>query len=286
MNITRHPENSVSWIDLGTPDMETTTAFYNALFGWTVAPPDPNGYRLCTLRGRLVAALGPAEDPGAPYWTINVTVSDIQATTARLTSLGAQIIVAPARVGMLGHAAVALDPVGAPLSLWQPGTHHGMQLTHEPGTFSRHQPSHRPPRACLRLLPTSPALELQPRAHRVPVAGRLHRRHRPAARQANGAAITVAGQFRQQQPRCRRQAGPTARCDRSPSGPQRRHGLARSHRRSVRPDPAHPIAPTPSERVAPGNRAPSCYSTIGVLRGKVPEEAWNGRWRRRPAAGP
>jgi len=136
MNITRHPENSVSWIDLGTPDMETTTAFYTALFGWVVAPPDPNGYRLCTLRGQLVAALGPAEDAGAPYWTINITVSDIQATATRFTNLGAQIIVAPTAVGTLGHSAVALDPVGAPLSLWQPGTHAGMQLNHEPGTFA------------------------------------------------------------------------------------------------------------------------------------------------------
>lgn len=88
MNITRHPENSVSWIDLGTPDTETTTAFYTTLFGWTVAPPDPNGYRLCTLRGQLVAALGPAEDAGAPYWTINITVSDIQATATHFTNLG------------------------------------------------------------------------------------------------------------------------------------------------------------------------------------------------------
>ncbi|MBT2449041.1 hypothetical protein J7F03_18455 [Streptomyces sp. ISL-43] len=137
MNITRHPENTVSWIDLGTPDMGTTTAFYTALFGWTVAQPDSNGYRLCTLRGHLVAALGPAEDAGAPYWTTNVTVSDVQSTATRFTNLGAQIIVAPTQVGTLGHAAVTIDPVGAPLSLWQPGTHDGMQLKHEPGTFAR-----------------------------------------------------------------------------------------------------------------------------------------------------
>jgi predicted enzyme related to lactoylglutathione lyase len=137
VNITRHPENTVTWIDLGTPDMGTTTAFYTALFGWTVAPPDSTGYRLCSLRGQLVAALGQAEDVGAPYWTTNVTVADIHATAARFANLGARIIVAPTRVGTLGHAAVTLDPVGAPLSLWQPGTHDGMQLHHEPGTFAR-----------------------------------------------------------------------------------------------------------------------------------------------------
>jgi uncharacterized protein len=136
MNITRHPENSVCWIDLGTPDVDRTAAFYTALFGWTVARPDPSGYRLCTLHGHLVAALGPAEDAGAPYWTINITVSDIEATAARFRNLGAQIIVAPTTVGTLGHAVVALDPVGAPLSLWQPGTQTGMQLTHEPGAFA------------------------------------------------------------------------------------------------------------------------------------------------------
>ena len=137
MNITRHPENTVSWIDLGTPDMATTTAFYSELFGWTVAQPDSNGYRLCTLRGHLVAALGPAEDAGAPYWTTNVTVPDIRATTTRFTNLGAQIIVAPTPVGTLGYASVTIDPIGAPLSLWQPGTHDGMQLMHEPGSFAR-----------------------------------------------------------------------------------------------------------------------------------------------------
>ncbi|MFE5333291.1 VOC family protein [Embleya sp. NPDC056575] len=136
MDITRHPENSVSRIDLGTPDMETTAAFYTALFGWHVAPPDSDGYRLCTLRGRLVAAPGPAEDAGAPYWTINVTVSDIRAVATRFANLGARIVVAPTPVGTLGYAAVTLDPVGAPLSLWQPGTHDGMQMAREPGTFA------------------------------------------------------------------------------------------------------------------------------------------------------
>lgn len=36
----------------------------------------------------------------------------------------------------LGSAAVALDPVGAPVSLWQPGRHIGMDLVGEFGTFA------------------------------------------------------------------------------------------------------------------------------------------------------
>jgi uncharacterized protein len=136
MNIGRFAEGSVCWIDLGTPDIDTTQAFYTSLFGWTVAPPDTSGYRLCTLRGRLVAALGPAEDPGVPYWTINVTVADIRAAAARFADAGADVLIPPAAAGPPGHYAVARDPVGAPISLWQPGTHAGMQCAHEPGTFA------------------------------------------------------------------------------------------------------------------------------------------------------
>jgi predicted enzyme related to lactoylglutathione lyase len=136
MATTQHPEGSVCWIDLGTAEPEKTQAFYSALFGWTVAEPDPVGYQLCTLRGKLVAALGPGDDAGPPYWTVNIAVADIDAAAARFESLGAQIIVPPVAAGVLGSYAVALDPVGAPVSLWQPGSHSGMGLVHEPGAFA------------------------------------------------------------------------------------------------------------------------------------------------------
>jgi len=98
-------------------------------------------------------------------------------------------------VGTLGHAAVAVDPVGAPLSLWQPATHDGMQLNHEPGTFAR-----------ISLLTDHCA---QAAAFYRPA---LHWNSNPqhtefllpdssiaAARETDGAAITLARQFRQQQ---------------------------------------------------------------------------------------
>jgi uncharacterized protein len=136
MNVSRFAEGSVCWIDLGTPDMDATQTFYSDLFGWTVAPPDTSGYRLAAIRGQLVAALGPAEDPGVPYWTISVTVADIRAVTTRFADAGAEVLIGSAAAGPLGHYAVTRDPVGAPISLWQPGTHAGMQRAHEPGTFA------------------------------------------------------------------------------------------------------------------------------------------------------
>lgn len=109
------PDGSVCWIDLGTPDIDAAQAFYSGLFGWTLAPSDPSGYRLAAMRGQLVAALGPADDPGVPYWTINVTVPDIRAAATRFADAGAVVIAPPTAAGPLGHYAVARDAVGAPI---------------------------------------------------------------------------------------------------------------------------------------------------------------------------
>ncbi len=126
----------VCWIDLGSPDPTRAAGFYAELFGWTYGDPDPAGYQVARLAGRDVSGLGPAEDPGPPYWTVVLAVEDIDAAARTARAAGARIVVPPAPAGDLGHAAVAIDPVGAPISLWQPGTHAGMQVRGEPGTFT------------------------------------------------------------------------------------------------------------------------------------------------------
>ena len=127
---------TVCWVDLGTPDARRTAGFYRALFGWDVADPDENGYRPCSIQGRLVGALGPAEDPGPPYWTTSIGVSDIAAATADFAAAGATVRVPPAPAGDAGVYAVFADPAGAPVSLWQPGAHAGMHAVAEHGAFS------------------------------------------------------------------------------------------------------------------------------------------------------
>ena len=117
-------------------DPDATQAFYSALFGWTVQYADPSGYRLCALGDELVAALGPAEDPGLPYWSTNISVHDIVSATQRCAEAGAEVLVPPSSAGPPGDYAVIRDPVGTPVSLWQPGTQTGMQRTGDPGTFA------------------------------------------------------------------------------------------------------------------------------------------------------
>lgn len=137
MEIDQHRPGTVCWVDLGTRDPDATSTFYAELFGWTVTPPDPEGYRICLLRGRAVAGIGPSNSSEPPYWTTNITVPDIAGTARACIAAGARIVVPPTRGGDLGSFAVAIDPAGAPLSLWQPDTQTGMQLAGETGTFSR-----------------------------------------------------------------------------------------------------------------------------------------------------
>jgi uncharacterized protein len=113
------------WFDLGVTDVDAAASFYSSLFGWTVAEPDATGYRLISLNGHLVAALGPADDPGPPYWTVYLHTSDIEASMAAVLAAGGTIVVPPTPAGAAGVAAVVRDPDGGPTSFWQPGNHRG-----------------------------------------------------------------------------------------------------------------------------------------------------------------
>lgn len=122
----QHQVGGICWVDLGVPDVDTAAAFYSALLGWQVDPPDPTGYRLAYLPDRhLVAALGPADDAGAPYWTVYARVRDAATTVQAAVAAGGRLIAAAQAAGDAGVAAAVRDPAGAPLSLWQPTAHPG-----------------------------------------------------------------------------------------------------------------------------------------------------------------
>jgi uncharacterized protein len=129
----------VGWVDLGLADVDAGAAFYRGLFGWVIGEPDGTGYRLASLGGRWVAALGPAEEAGNPYWTVYVTVPDVRATLRPVVAAGGTVAVAAATVGDVGDFAVIRDPAGDPLSLWQPGTGGGSYAAGVDGAFARLQ---------------------------------------------------------------------------------------------------------------------------------------------------
>jgi predicted enzyme related to lactoylglutathione lyase len=134
------PIGSPCWTDLWTSDVEGSRSFYSDLFGWEAQEPSPEfgGYFMFTRNGVPVA--GGMGDMGEMLadntWKIYLATDDITKTLHAAEAEGAQVIAPGAAVADLGTQAVIIDPVGAQLGVWQPGTFPGFAVLGEHGTPS------------------------------------------------------------------------------------------------------------------------------------------------------
>lgn len=140
---TDHAPGSPCWIDLMSPDVDASSAFYRAVFGWDARDEhDDQGTRVYvtfTLDGKVVAGLG-GQAPGMEglpaIWNTYVCADDLDATVAAVTAAGGSVMMPPMQVMAAGHMAIVADPTGAAFSLWKPGEHIGAELCNEPDTWS------------------------------------------------------------------------------------------------------------------------------------------------------
>jgi uncharacterized protein len=141
MSEVSEPEAGVpTWIDLSTPDVDASSAFYGALFGWEFEPAGPveetGGYGNFKLRGKYVAGMGPKQSEEQPtVWSSYVAVDDADETAGKVRDAGGAVIVEPMQVMSAGRMAVFADPTGAAISVWQAGDHKGAGLVNDPGTL-------------------------------------------------------------------------------------------------------------------------------------------------------
>lgn len=115
---------SLSWNELMTRDLESSKAFYGALFGWqpetTTEGPVP--YTMWNLGGQPVGGMieitddWPMQPPNA--WGVYFAVEDLDATLAKLKELGGSVVVEPMEAPV-GRFAGAVDPQGAFFSVIQ-----------------------------------------------------------------------------------------------------------------------------------------------------------------------
>jgi predicted enzyme related to lactoylglutathione lyase len=133
-----YPDGTPCYVDIGAPDLEAACRFYAALFGWDIIDlgPDAGGYRQAQVRGKAVVGLGPAQNPGPPYWTTYISTSDVDATSGKVTRSGGTVVVEPLDVLDAGRMAVYQDPEGAFFSAWEAKNSIGAELVNEPGALS------------------------------------------------------------------------------------------------------------------------------------------------------
>jgi uncharacterized protein len=127
-----------SWVDLASPDLAASVAFYTSLFGWEAKDqgPESGHYTMMELRGLPVAGAATIMMDGQPpAWTTYVTVEDADAAVAKAKEAGATVFVEPMDVLDVGRMAVFADPTGAAIAVWQPRLHQGAGLVNEPGAL-------------------------------------------------------------------------------------------------------------------------------------------------------
>jgi predicted enzyme related to lactoylglutathione lyase len=120
------------WVATTHPDPQAALSFYTELFGWEVRE-SPDGYSLCTLRGRDVAAIG---EGSPPAWHTHVWVDSADDTAVTVTEAGGSVVAEPSDIPGVARVALLADPAGAVFGVWQPREHLGARLVNEPGAWS------------------------------------------------------------------------------------------------------------------------------------------------------
>src|SRR3954451_4086780 len=101
------PLGTPCWVDLLTSDPARSQEFYGRLFGWTVEDPgaDYGGYKNFQLHGERVA--GSMRNDGAAgvpdLWSVYLATDDAEATVARASAEGGQVMVPAMDVMELGR---------------------------------------------------------------------------------------------------------------------------------------------------------------------------------------
>jgi hypothetical protein len=136
-----YPHGMISWTDLSVPDVDAAREFYTALMGWDADDVVAEGQVVYTMfrnGDKMVAGLAKQPEEMSsqgipPLWTTYVNVADVDTIAAAFTDNGGQLLVEPMDVMDSGRMAYGMDPTGAAIGFWQPGTHQGADGFNETG---------------------------------------------------------------------------------------------------------------------------------------------------------
>ena len=133
------PAGIPCWVDCQVDDPQAARAFYSQLLGWDVqdSPPEAGGYLMALLDGKPAAGIGPKPggQPMPSVWTTYIATDDVDATAAKVTAAGGQLLMPPFDVMTVGRMTVFTDPAGAAAGLWQAKDHSGAGVFNQPGAY-------------------------------------------------------------------------------------------------------------------------------------------------------
>ncbi len=136
---TRPAHGKFCWNELATSNPEACKEFYTQLFGWTANTEEIGGTNYTMFKdseisiGGMMAMTPEWGDPPPPsHWMGYVAVDDVDATAARVESLGGRTCVPPTDIPSVGRFSVITDPSGATVSIIQMHGESGTTCANEP----------------------------------------------------------------------------------------------------------------------------------------------------------
>jgi predicted enzyme related to lactoylglutathione lyase len=132
-----------NWIEVSSPDIESTKTFYGGLFGWSsynVSDAFVGDFSIFTLgeaTGPEVAGLtSMADDTVAGTWTCYFSVQSASEAAEKVREADGRVHMEATDVAHLGRVVLAADTLGAGFGLWQPYALPGCAVVGEPNTMS------------------------------------------------------------------------------------------------------------------------------------------------------
>ncbi len=116
-----YTQGDLGWSQLNTTDPAAALDFYSALVGWEKKGEPIPGYHIFGRSGECLGGITTLQEgETTPRWMPYITVDDLDATLAKVTSLGGSIIMpAMPLPNDGGHIAIISDPQGVATGLAQ-----------------------------------------------------------------------------------------------------------------------------------------------------------------------
>jgi predicted enzyme related to lactoylglutathione lyase len=110
---------ALCWNELASPDLDASTSFYSALFGWEISPFEgsPEPYLSIKNGDANNGGIRELRPPEPPHWLVYFATEDIDAGLAKVEELGGTKLAGPIDIGM-AKIGIVQDPQGATFALY------------------------------------------------------------------------------------------------------------------------------------------------------------------------
>lgn len=122
-----------TWVELRSPDVEASIAFYHELFGWKASEEKrSSGSRMFSSGDKLVSGVRPVHGTQiSPQWITYVSTDDAAQTVSRARAVGGKVLMETDRDEATGMIMLQ-DPVGAVFGVFQNDLFSGAQVFNQP----------------------------------------------------------------------------------------------------------------------------------------------------------